>query len=110
MGSDLTSLTPRHPQPHVDPDLPSGRAHGYRDVVRQREIAADAVRTGAAGCLDDMWAADLWVLLPTALQGRLRRGHAAMEQRPYDERAAVIYQGRVAEAVTYLTSELQGAL
>lgn len=30
MGSDLTSLAPRHPQPHVDPDLPSGRAHGYR--------------------------------------------------------------------------------
>lgn len=109
MGSDLTSLTPRHPQPHVDPDLPSGRAHGYRDVVRQREIATDAVRTGAAGCLDDMWAEVAWHQLPEALQRRLVQANDAVEQRPYDERAAVIYQGRVAEAVTYLTSGEQVA-
>lgn len=33
MGSDLTSLTPRHPQPHVDPDLPSGRTYGYSSAL-----------------------------------------------------------------------------
>jgi hypothetical protein len=109
MGSDLTSLTPRHPQPHVDPDLPSGRQHGYSDVVRQREIATDAVRAGALDELDDLWADDLWKRLPAALQARLRRGCRAMERRPYDERAALVYRGRVAEAVAYLGSDEQVA-
>jgi hypothetical protein len=109
MGSDLTSLTLRQPQPHVDPDLPSGRAHGYRDAVRQREIATDAVRAGARGCLDDPWAEAAWNELPTALRLRLVRANTAIERRPDDERAAVIYQAHVAEAVAYLGSELQVA-
>lgn len=108
MGSDLTSLTPR-PQPHVDPDLPSGRAYGYSDVVRQREIAADAIRAGAERCLDDPWQVDLWNQLPRPLRARLVRANDAVERRPYDERAAVIYRARVAEAVTYLGSTAQVA-
>lgn len=77
------------------------------DLARQREIATDAVRAGAQRCLDDMWAEEAWSQLPRTLQARLIRANNAVEQRPHDERAAVVYQGRVAEAVAYLTSELQ---
>ncbi len=95
----------RQGYPDVDPDLPSGRAHGYRDAVRQRDLATDAVRAGAEDCLDDMWAADLWNQLPHPL--RLRLANNAVEQHPYDERAALVYRGRVAEAVAYLGSSEQ---
>lgn len=80
------------------------------DVARQREIATDAIRVGAENCLDDPWAADLWNELPRLLRTRLRRANNAVERRPYDERAAVVYRGRVAEAVAYLTSRAQVAL
>lgn len=74
------------------------------DLHRQREIATDAVRVGAENCLDDMWAKDLWNKLPVTLRARLRRANNAVERRPYDERAALIYQAQVAEAVAYLGS------
>lgn len=70
----------------------------------QREIATDAVHAGAQGCPDDPWGSASWQKLPAALQARLRRANRAMESRPYDERAAVVYRGRVAEAVAYLGS------
>lgn len=107
MGSDLTSLTLRHPQPHVDPDLPSGRAYGYSDAARRREIATDAVRVGAQGCLDDPWAEAAWNEPPAALRDRLVRANTVLVRRPHDAAAAVAYQGQVAEAVAYLTSKAQ---
>lgn len=79
------------------------------DLARQREIATDAVRVGAGRCLDDPWAADLWGQLPRLLQTRLVRANDAVEQSPYDQRAAATYQARVAEAVAYLGSGTQVA-
>ena len=79
------------------------------DAVRQREIAADAVRAGAERCLDDLWAVDLWDRLPRELQARLVRANDAVERSPYDQAAAVTYQGRVAEAIAYLGSGEQVA-
>lgn len=74
-----------------------------------RQVATDAVRVGAQGCLDDPWAEAAWNELPRPLQARLVRANDAVEQRPHDERAAVTYQAHVAEAVAYLGSELQVA-
>jgi hypothetical protein len=78
-------------------------------AARQREIATDAVRVGARGCLDDPWAEAAWGELPATLRARLVRANTAVERRPYDAAAAVAYQGQVAEAVTYLTSRAQVA-
>ncbi len=76
---------------------------------RAREIATDAVVAGAGGCLDDPWTEAAWNELPRPLKARLVRANDAVERRPDDQRAAVVYQARVAEAVAYLGSELQVA-
>lgn len=76
---------------------------------RQREIATDAVRVGARGCLDDPWAEAAWKELPAALRARLVRANNAVERCPDDARIAATYQARVAEAVAYLGSGLQVA-
>lgn len=77
------------------------------DVIRQREIATDAVRAGARGCLDDPWAEAAWNELPRPLRTRLVRADGALQRDPHDAAAAVTYQAQIAEAVAYLTSKAQ---
>lgn len=74
-----------------------------------RQVATEAVVAGAERCLDDPWQVDLWNQLPRLMRTRLVRANDAVERSPYDERAAVVYQARVTEAIAYLGSELQVA-
>lgn len=108
MGSDLTSLTPRLPQPHVDPDLPSGRAYGYAKPPAPVTCPGCQTRMAAIG------RDGLCLICPDLLLGQLRKrlalaATAAVRCSPNNAAAAVAYQGQVAEAVTYLTSKAQVA-
>lgn len=49
MSVDLSRTEPRRPVPHVDPDLPSGRAYGYRDPWRDVRVTLGAVPRKAHG-------------------------------------------------------------
>lgn len=113
MGSDLTSLTPRHPQPHVDPDLPSGRVHGYRDLLAAATVTPSstcpAIGCGKARTDGKHFCFGCWCALPQPLSRRLSNAAKAVKANPDSAEVAAIYQARFAEAVAYLGSGEQVA-
>jgi hypothetical protein len=113
MGSDLTSLTPRHPQPHVDPDLPSGRQHGYRDLLAAATVAPSsncpAVDCGKTRQDGTHFCFTCWCALPQTVRRRLSSAGKAVAANPDSTEVAAIYQARFAEAVAYLGSGEQVA-
>lgn len=112
MGSDLTSLEPRHPQPHVDPDLPGCRP-GYGDLLPAAHITPSS-DCPAVGCTRTRvdgrhFCGSCWTQLPQGLRRRLSNAAQAVTANPDSAEVAAIYQGRFAEAVAFLGSREQVA-
>lgn len=101
----------RQGYPSVDPDLPSGRQHGYHDVAATVTPSSNCPAVGCTNARTDgtHFCFACWCALPQGLRRRLTNAGKAVAANPDSVEVAAIYQARFAEAVAYLGSDYQKA-